>query len=305
LKLRAALPFLALLPLACAPAPAAPPAPAPASARVTLRVLTYNIHHGEGRDGRVDLVRIAEVLHGARPDVIALQEVDRGTRRGGGVDQLAELARMLDMHAEFGKAMDYQGGEYGVAVLSRWPIEGAENHALPWSRDLEPRTALTVRFRVGDDGPRVRLTNTHLDNSRDPEEKLEQVRRLNELLASDRTGTGILAGDFNARSGTEVIQLLEQHWTIAWPDGGPPAATTPDGGSGGALQPQPAPIQSQPGPGQPQQGGQQRRGPRGDLVLLQPLGRWCVVESRSIDDNAASDHRPVLTVLDWIEVVAP
>jgi endonuclease/exonuclease/phosphatase family metal-dependent hydrolase len=204
------------------------------------------------------------------------------------VDQLAELARLLDMDAEFGKAMDYQGGEYGVAVLSRWPLEHADNRALPWSRELEPRTALTVRFRVGEDGPSVRFTSTHLDNSRDAEEKLAQAGFLNELLAAGETGSGVLAGDFNARSGTDVLQLLEQRWTVAWPDGGPPP--TP-----------PAPADGGPQRG----GGQQRRGPRGDLVLLRPLGRWAVVESRSIDDNEASDHRPVLTVLEWIEAVAP
>src|ERR1700724_2661395 len=83
-----------------------------------LRVLTYNIHHGEGTDGRFDLSRLARVMKSVQPDVIALQEVDRGTERSGGVDQLAELARLTDMHAEFGKAMDYSGGGYGVAWLS-------------------------------------------------------------------------------------------------------------------------------------------------------------------------------------------
>jgi endonuclease/exonuclease/phosphatase family metal-dependent hydrolase len=290
LKRRAALALPALLALACAPA--AVPLPAPAPGGGTLRVVTYNIHHGEGRDRRVDLPRIAEVLRAAEPDVVALQEVDRWTQRSGGVDQLAELAGMLGMHAEFGKAMDYQGGEYGVAVLSRWPLEGAENRALPWSQELEPRTALTVRFRVGEGGPLVRLTSTHLDNSRDPEEKLAQARFLNELLAPGETGAGILAGDFNARSGTDVIQVLEQEWTIAWPDGGPPPPAPPA--------PPASPDAAQRGGGQ-----QQRRGPRGDLVLLRPLGRWAAIESRSLEDNGASDHRPVLTVLEWVEAVAP
>src|ERR1700731_1570832 len=88
----------------------------------TLRVLTSNIHHGEGTDGRFDLSRLARVMKSVQPDVIALQEVDQGTERSGGVDQLAELERLTNMHAEFGKAMDYSGGGYGVAVLSRWPL---------------------------------------------------------------------------------------------------------------------------------------------------------------------------------------
>src|SRR5215213_773903 len=94
-----------------APAWADPPAkPKP------LRVLSYNIHHGEGTDGKVDLERIAKVITVAAPDLVAVQEVDRKTRRTNGVDQAAELGRLTRMHVEFGKAIDYQGGAYGLAV---------------------------------------------------------------------------------------------------------------------------------------------------------------------------------------------
>ena len=62
-----------------------------------VRVLTYNIHHGEGLDGRIDLPRQAAIMTSAAPDLVALQEVDRGTARAGGVDQLAELARLTGM----------------------------------------------------------------------------------------------------------------------------------------------------------------------------------------------------------------
>ena len=61
---------------------------------LTLRVLTYNIHHGEGADGRVDLARLAGVVTSVHPDLVALQEVDEGTERASGVDELAELARL-------------------------------------------------------------------------------------------------------------------------------------------------------------------------------------------------------------------
>src|SRR5687768_15481548 len=73
-----------------------------------LRVLTYNIHHGEGVDGRLDLERIARVITAEEPDLVALQEVDVKTRRTGGVDQAAELARLTGMHFAFGKAIDYE-----------------------------------------------------------------------------------------------------------------------------------------------------------------------------------------------------
>ena len=92
-----------------------------------LRVLTYNIHHGEGMDGRFDLPRLAGIMTSADPDLIALQEVDQGTERAGGVDQVAELGRLTGMRPVFGKAMDFQGGAYGVGVLSRKPIRRVEN----------------------------------------------------------------------------------------------------------------------------------------------------------------------------------
>src|ERR1700676_740149 len=193
----------------------------------TLRVLTYNIHHGEGTDGRFDLSRLAEVIKSVQPDVVALQEVDRGTERSGGVDQLAELERLTDMHAEFGKAMDYSGGGYGVAVLSRWPLLSTGNHPLPGSPDREPRTALTVQVGSGAGGPLLQFTSTHLDQGRDPDNRLAQAKYLNELLVRREGPPTILAGDMNSRPDTEVMQTFEPQWTIA--GAVDPSPTTPSG----------------------------------------------------------------------------
>jgi len=252
-----------------------------ASAPVTLRVLTYNIRHGEGRDDRIDLVRTAGVIRDARPDLVALQEVDRWTERVGGVDQVAELARLLDMHATFGKTLDYAGGEYGLAVLSRWPLEGAEVRSLPFSEDREPRGALTVRVQVGEGGPWLLFTNTHLDQSREPSDGALQADVLNRLLARPEEPPSLLAGDFNARPGTDVMRILEVHWANALPDD-PPARFGVS-----------TPLEA--APSRPP-----RRGPRGDFVLYRPARRWRVLESRSIDETVASDHRPVLVVLELV-----
>jgi endonuclease/exonuclease/phosphatase family metal-dependent hydrolase len=235
----------------------------------TLRVLTYNIHHGEGTDGRFDLSRLAGVMKTVQPDVVALQEVDRGTERSGGVDQLAELERLTNMHAEFGKAMDYSGGGYGVAVLSRWPLLITGNHPLPGSLDREPRTALTVEVRSGERGPMLQFTSTHLDQGRDPEDRLAQARYLNELLVRGEGRPAILAGDLNSRPDTEVMEIFEAQWAMA--PAVDPSPTTPSG----------------------------RPRSRVDHVFFRPAESWRVLESRVIDEHVASDHRPVLVVLEW------
>jgi endonuclease/exonuclease/phosphatase family metal-dependent hydrolase len=271
---------LALLPIACLAFAAGPLTAQPAP--VVIRVLTYNIRHGEGRDRRIDLERTAEVMRRAQPDIIALQEVDRGTERSGRVDQLAELARLMGMHAEFGKAIAYEGGEYGVAVLSRWPILSSENRPLPSSPDNEARTALSVLVRVGDDGPMIKFTSTHLSQSRWVDDGLAQAEQLNHLLAAIDDRSSVLAGDFNARTDTNIMEALQGVWTNAQ------VAATP----------------ASPGPNPPNPPGR-GRGPRNDFVLFRPAGHWRVIESTVMDDNTASDHRPVLAILEWVAPLSP
>jgi endonuclease/exonuclease/phosphatase family metal-dependent hydrolase len=210
--------------------------PAAAVEPVVIRVLTYNIRHGQGRDRVTDLTRTAEVMKGVRPDIVALQEVDRGTERSGGADQLAALGGLMGMHAAYGKAIDYDGGEYGVAVLSRWVIERTETHSLPAAAGTEQRTALTVWIRAGESGPVVRLTSTHLSQNWEPDNTLAQVRRLNELLATDDVG-GVLAGDINTATDSDAMRVLEMEWTIA-------AAAAP--GPTPPCRPRPRPLSGSP-----------------------------------------------------------
>jgi endonuclease/exonuclease/phosphatase family metal-dependent hydrolase len=237
----------------------------------TVRVLTYNIHHGEGTDGLVDVPRLAGVIKSVHPDIVALQEVDQGTTRTGGTNQLAELERLTDMHGAFGRAMDYAGGGYGVAVLSRWPSSSAANQPLPSLADREPRTALTVRVGEGERGPWLQFTSTHFDQGRDPESRLAEARYLNTLLVREEGQPSILAGDLNTRPGTEVMQILESQWTVASP-ADPLPSTVPIG----------------------------RPRLRVDYVLFRPAQSWRVIESSFIDEPVASDHRPFLAVLEWI-----
>src|SRR5512145_1670899 len=95
-------------------------------AKKTLRVMTYNIHVGVGMDKKLDLQRIADVINRERPDLVGLQEVDRGVKRTEGKDEIAELAKMTRMDYAFAHNLDYQGGQYGVAILSRSLLKNTE-----------------------------------------------------------------------------------------------------------------------------------------------------------------------------------
>jgi endonuclease/exonuclease/phosphatase family metal-dependent hydrolase len=257
---------------------AAAPSPSPSSR--SLRVLTYNIHHGEGTDGHFDLARLADIINSVSPDLVALQEVDQGTTRASGRFQLDELSQRTGMHAAFGKAMDFQDGEYGVGVLSTRPFLRVENHPLPTSADRELRTALTVEVGLGGfsgGGPRLRFTSTHLSQGRDADDRLAQAEQLNAMLGGDEVGLSILAGDLNSRPETPVIQTLATRWFDLFPQE--------------AVVPPVVPVVS----GEPPR----FRG-RVDYVLARPFNRWQTTESRVIDDRLASDHRPVLVVVEWL-----
>jgi endonuclease/exonuclease/phosphatase family metal-dependent hydrolase len=170
---------------------------------VTFRVLTYNIHHGEGMDGRIDLYRIAQVIEDADADLVALQEVDHGVQRTDRVDQPGVLAELTGMQAIFERNIEYQGGEYGNAVLSRLPVEHYENHHLPKSLPNEQRGMLEVRIRVGEE--KLIFFATHFDYHHDNGERLASVALLKELVEQHHDVPIIAAGDFNALPDSAVI----------------------------------------------------------------------------------------------------
>lgn len=230
----------------------------------TLRVLSYNLHHGEGVDGKLDLERIAKVITAANPDVVALQEMDSKTVRTKGVDQPAELARLTGMRAFFGAAIPLEGGHYGNAVLSRVPAVFTRNVPLPGK---EPRALMEVTLDVG--GTKVAFFATHLDASRDETERIAAANRI--LKIAKPKAPAILAGDLNAVPDSEPLRILSKQWHRA---GAPEIYPT-------------IPVAS----------------PRRqiDYVLLRPAKRFRVVEVRVLDEAVASDHRAILTVLELVK----
>jgi endonuclease/exonuclease/phosphatase family metal-dependent hydrolase len=178
-----------------------------------LRLMTYNIRHGRGVDGRVDLGRIADVIREHDPDVVLLQEVDHYRFRTGTVDQSDVLARRLGMDARFAACMDHDDdGHYGIATLTRVPVVSSLQVALPRGKGLrlsEPRSALVTRLAWLDG--EVDVINTHL--SLRPAERALQGPALRALGEHHGHDHGlVVGGDFNCGPGSSVLRGLLDHF---------------------------------------------------------------------------------------------
>ena len=238
-----------------------------------LRVLVYNVHAGKDAAGTDNLERVAELVRQTGAELVLLQELDRGTQRSGRVDQPARLAALTGMHAAFGKTLSYQGGEYGVALLSRWPVSAdtlllldpPEVRADP---AFEPRGVL--RARIVRPGAALYALSTHLDASREDAHRRREVAALLEVAGRLRRSgaTVLLGGDFNATPESAVIaEVLRAGWRDAW---------TECGRGEGFTFPAGAPVK------------------RIDYLFLPP-GTGC--RTAEVVGGEVSDHRGVLFVL--------
>jgi endonuclease/exonuclease/phosphatase family metal-dependent hydrolase len=164
------------------------------------RIMTYNVHRCLGMDGKLDVERIAAVIAAARPDVVALQELDVGRARTGHVDQAHAIAELIGMKHHFHAALHVAEERYGDAVLTASPMRLIKAGRLPGSnrvRRLESRGALWVRIDLG--GVELEVINTHLGLV--PHEQRAQAAALvgdDWMAREDCRDPAILLGDFNA-----------------------------------------------------------------------------------------------------------
>jgi endonuclease/exonuclease/phosphatase family metal-dependent hydrolase len=179
----------------------------------TFSVVSYNIHHGNppSKPVVIDLDSIAGVLAKADADFIALQEVDVNVPRSGNVNQAEYLANKLGMQYFFAKAIDLKGGEYGVAVLSKYSI--LDKQSILYKR-IEARSGedrvlaiITAKLKTG---RKVKIASTHLDHVRDETLRVSQVTELIDYVKVEKLPF-IIGGDFNANPSSSTIQLLDQH----------------------------------------------------------------------------------------------
>ena len=198
--------WAATLALGAGPTPPAGPPP--------IRVLTYNIHHGEGIDKKIDLERIAALIKKADADIVALQEVDRGVARTARRDLPAELAALTGLQVCFDRNISYQGGDYGNAVLTRFPIRQKKNTHYKMLRAGEQRGVLQLVLEVR--GQELLFMNTHLDFRPDDAERVLNVGELKQMVAAAGKRPVIICGDFNATPGSRTHGMMKAILSDAW-----------------------------------------------------------------------------------------
>lgn len=231
-----------------------------------LRVMTWNIHHGAGVDGRLDLERIAGLIRQAGVDLVALQEVDRGVQRTDRRDLPAELASLTGLACVFSNNFHYQGGEYGNALLSRLPISEWTNAHYRMLRDGEQRGLLQAVVTCR--GRPLRFFSTHLDYRPDGEERLAHVAAIRAAVEAQPETPAIVAGDFNETPDGGVHRAMTEFLIDAWAEAGV---------GPGATYPSAKPVR------------------RIDYVFVTP--GWAVVESANVPETRGSDHAPLVVVL--------
>lgn len=233
---------------------------------IPLRVLSYNIHHGEGIDRKLDLERIAKVILSVKPDIVALQEVDKKVKRTGNVDQPSELARLTKMKVAFGANIKLQGGDYGNAVLCRFPIRKHTNHQLPNVDQGEQRGVLAAKIVHPQLDQPLLVLATHFDHRPKQEERVLSAKFMNTLVEKE-DGPALLLGDLNDVVESDTLHELDTVWTRTNHKSLPTV-----------------PVKT------PKR--------QIDFILYRPAKRWKVIETRVLKEAVASDHRAIFSILE-------
>lgn len=168
-----------------------------------LSLMTYNIRNGRGMDNKTDYERTAAVMIAAGPDIVGVQEVDEKTARSGKTDILKELAAHTKMEGTYAKAIDYQGGAYGIGLLSREKPQKVERTSLPGRE--EKRVLLQAEFRD------YVIFVTHL--SLTTEDRLSSLDIIAKEAAKYKKPV-YLMGDLNFTPKSEEMKRLEKDFTV-------------------------------------------------------------------------------------------
>lgn len=227
----------------------------------TLRLMTYNIKNANGMDNVCNFQRIANVINNACPDVVAIQEVDSMTNRSNRKYVLGEIAERTQMNAYFAPAIDYDGGKYGIGLLSkRVPVR---LKALPLPGREEARALLMAEFED------YIYCCTHL--SLTEEDRMASLKMIKEFASACKKNF-FLAGDMNAEPESEFIKELQKDFRIL---SNPKQHTFPS----------PAPTETI----------------DYIVASKENAGGFAVTSAQVLDEPVASDHRPLVVNLRMAE----
>ncbi|WP_418894657.1 endonuclease/exonuclease/phosphatase family protein [Limibacterium fermenti] len=176
----------------------------------TVAVMTYNIY-GARPNGIQNIEEIAKVITQVNPDLVALQEVDKYTQRNAHIGDVAKrLAEITGMHYFFSKAIDFDGGEYGDAVLSKLPIKGTKSYMLGTTPELPGENRSVARVTVEKGGTEFYFISTHFDHLNKETNRVKQARDfVNILKKLDKPV--IVGGDLNDVPDSKTISILREH----------------------------------------------------------------------------------------------
>lgn len=233
-----------------------------------IRVMTYNVHHCNPPEKPhvIDVNAIASVIKKQNADIVAVQEVDVNTARSGKINEAEQLARYAGYKSFFfAKAMDYDGGQYGILILSKYPLSDTKAYPLPVSaaNGGEQRMLATGKVTLPG-GKTFRFGCTHLEAYN----KTSRVLQIKEIcrIAEETSSPFIVAGDFNSNEGGEVINMLDEHFTRSCTNC---PSTFWEGGKTGAI----------------------------DFIAFRPKDVCTVLSHTVVQNKEASDHMPVVAEL--------
>ena len=169
-----------------------------------LKILSYNIRNARGMDEVTDFNRVAKVIERINADCVALQELDSATARSGGMVVLDELAKRTNMHAVYNASIDYDGGKYGVGILTK--EKPLRFYGVPLPGSEEKRSLLIVEMAD------YVICSTHW-SLRQPD-RFASVALINEALKKYTDKPVFLAGDLNAVPESEEIRELSKEWVV-------------------------------------------------------------------------------------------
>jgi endonuclease/exonuclease/phosphatase family metal-dependent hydrolase len=165
-----------------------------------------------GNDGKINLLKLVDLIKKHQPDVVALQEIDSGMVRSGKLFQARILSLLTGYDEIYGKAVETQEGNYGLAILTKHSFQDFQNIELPSPEATEPRNMLSVVITLPN-SRLIRFCNTQLDY------KSPLNRGIQAALISKNLGFGlyptVLCGNFNAAINDHTVDFLPKYWNNA------------------------------------------------------------------------------------------